>query len=70
MQFFLMFLTSKLSSSFIDGSILGMKSQSNIYLITKWKCAYVLSFGPWRWSTLSKDFMDKRLLRLQELRYA
>ena len=54
-----MFLTSKLIICFIDGLTLKKEVPINCWLITQWKWTYILDFGPWRWSALNMDYMEK-----------
>ena len=34
-------------------------------LFTQWKWAYILDFGPWKWSALNMGYMDKQPSRMQ-----
>ena len=62
---FIMFLTSKLITCFIDGFISEMKSQSIASSLMGSAHIY-WSFRPWRWSALNMRFVDKRPSRKQE----
>ena len=60
---FVMFLTSKLITCFIDGFTSKRKSQSCLF--TQWKWTYILDFGPWKRRALNMGYMDKRPSRMQ-----
>ena len=60
---FVMFLTSKLITCFIEG-FTSKKIPINC-LYTQWKWTYILDFGPWKWSALNMGYMDKRPSRMQ-----
>jgi hypothetical protein len=64
---FVMFLTSKLMTCFIDGFTSKMKSQSIVYLLIRSAYIYIyrLDSRPWRWSALNTGFVDKQPSRMQ-----
>ena len=63
---FVIFLTSKLFTCFIGGFTLKMNSQSIVYLLNENEYIYILDFGPWRWSALNMEFVEKWPSRMQE----
>jgi len=60
---FVMVLTSKLITWFIDVFTSKRKSQSIAYLHNENE--HILDFGPWKWNTLNMGYMDKRPSRMQ-----
>ena len=56
---FVIFLTSKSITCFIDGFTLIMTSQSIAYLLNESEHIYILKFGPWRWSALNMEFYNQ-----------
>ena len=69
---FVIFSTSKLISCLIDNFTSKMKSQLLAYLLngSEHIYIYILDFGPWKWSALNMDYMDKRPSKMQGLGHA
>ena len=63
---FVIILTSKLSTCFIDGFTLGMKSQSIAHLLKESKHIYIyVGFKPWKSNAISMGFLDRWPSRMQ-----
>ena len=63
----LMFVTSKFITCLIGNFTSGMKIQSITYLLSgsTHTHTHILDFGPWRWSTLNMEFVNKWPSKMQ-----